>query len=73
MPENPWRRVYVHHPMQVDIARPKPEAACVNMKKIMIVWMIFCKKLLSSFSMSQIYFFDLGLDHLDATHFIDCS
>lgn len=35
--------------------------------------MIFGKKLLSSFSMSQIYFFDLGLDRLDATHFIDCS
>jgi len=41
----------------LSISQPKSQTTCANMKNIMIVWMIFGSKLLSSFSMSAIYSF----------------
>jgi len=41
----------------VNILRPKPQAAYVNMIKMLIVWTSFGSRLLSSFSMSAFYSF----------------
>ena len=41
----------------VNILRPKPQTAYVNITKILIVWMIFGNRLLSSFLMSAFYSF----------------
>jgi len=41
----------------VNISRPKPQTAYLNMKNALIAWMIFGRKFLSSFSLSAIYSF----------------
>ena len=41
----------------VDILRPNPQTAFVNMTKMLIVWMIFGSRLPSSFSISALYSF----------------
>jgi len=39
----------------LDFLLPKLQRACVSMKKLLIVWMIFGSKLLSFFQYQQIY------------------
>jgi len=38
----------------VNVLRPKPQIAYVNMSKMLIVWMILCSRLLSLFSVSAV-------------------
>jgi len=41
----------------VNILRPKSQTAYVNMTKMLIVWMIFGRRLLTLFSVSAVYYF----------------
>jgi len=52
-------KLYQRHPNLglVNISRPEPQTAYVDMKKITIVSVIFGSKLLNSFSISKIYLF----------------
>jgi len=58
----------------MNISRPEPQTAYVNMKKLLILWMIFRSKLLlRSFLMSvyyAVYSSEPGLDRLGMNHFL---